>query len=367
MASVNQTIHDEIVAHGAALDQHGNEVIDRMVGLLRAGDERLLAGLARALASPPPFRLADLDARLASIGPENEAPYRAIHAALLTEIRSLVDYEIQFQTALLRRAIPAEVLESNPLVTVSSEIISARVLQETFQDGTLEDWLEGAIQNRQKAIRDEVRRRSAAEETSDQIIADLGQRLLSDPDRFLEGARRGLASIVRTLLALVVSLVCTIFYDANSSLIRALQWISVLDNRTTPWCRARAGRCYTLGDHEPIGHAIPWFTGPGRLHFCCRSKAAPVFKSADELAGGAWMSPATRRRMDGRIPPVLTFAEWLAEQPAERQDEVLGRTRGRLYREGGLGAETMYTNSGEFLTLEQLRARDAAAFERAGL
>ena len=268
--------------------------------------------------------------------------------------------------ALFRRAIPAEVLASNPLVMVSDETISARVLQESFQEGTLQDWLEGATQNRLKAIKDEVRERSAADEASDQIIADIAQ-LLSDPDRFLEGARRGLAAIVRTLLSLVVSLVCTAFYDANSRLISVLQWVSVLDNRTTPMCRARAGRCYAVEDHEPIGHAIPWLEGPGRLHFCCRSKAAPVFRRAEELAGGSQMSPATRQSMDGRIPPVLSFADWLGNQPPERQDEVLGPARARLYREGGLGVDAMYTNSGEYLTLEQLRARDAAAFKRAGL
>jgi len=116
-----------------------------------------------------------------------------------------------------------------------------------------------------------------------------------------------------------------------------------------------------------MGPAIPWLAGPGRLHFCCRSKAAPVFKSADDLVGGSLMSSATRQSMNGRIPPVLSFADWIAKQSAERQDAVLGPTRGRLYREGKLRVGAMYTNSGEYLTLDQLRARDAAAFRKAGL
>jgi hypothetical protein len=38
-----------------------------------------------------------------------------------------------------------------------------------------------------------------------------------------------------------------------------------------------------------------------------------------------------------------------------------------LLRDGGLDLENFYSNKGKWLTLEQLRARDAAAFRKAGI
>lgn len=71
--------------------------------------------------------------------------------------------------------------------------------------------------------------------------------------------------------------------------------------------------------------------------------------------------------MDGQVPAETTYADWLKSQSAARQDEVLGPTRGRLLRQGDLPMDRMYDHKGRFLTLDQLRARDAAAFEKAGL
>jgi hypothetical protein len=49
------------------------------------------------------------------------------------------------------------------------------------------------------------------------------------------------------------------------------------------------------------------------------------------------------------------------------QDEVLGPTRGALLRRGDLDLGDFYNEKGRYLTLNELRAQDAAAFERAGI
>lgn len=71
--------------------------------------------------------------------------------------------------------------------------------------------------------------------------------------------------------------------------------------------------------------------------------------------------------MDGQVPADMTFAQWLEKQSAYRQEQVLGPTRARLMREGGLSLPDFYSPSGQYLSLEQLRKRNAAAFERAGV
>jgi hypothetical protein len=100
----------------------------------------------------------------------------------------------------------------------------------------------------------------------------------------------------------------------------------------------------------------------------CRSHQVPVTKSWRDL--GVDMdefTPGSRASMDGQVPAETTYPQWLEKQSAARQDQVLGPTRGRLYRDGNLPVDRMYDNKGAFITLEELRARDAEAFKRAGL
>ena len=125
-------------------------------------------------------------------------------------------------------------------------------------------------------------------------------------------------------------------------------------------CRVRDGLLYSAdGKHRPVGgHKVPWGAGPGRLHFNCRSVSVPVLKSWKELGIDAEELPAsTRASMDGTVPADLTYGQWLARQSAERQDEILGPVRGKLLRAGRVKVEQFTDDKGNWLTLDQLRAK----------
>jgi len=85
-----------------------------------------------------------------------------------------------------------------------------------------------------------------------------------------------------------------------------------------------------------------------------------LLRGQDELFG-------TRASADGQVDANLSYGEWLKRQPAEVQDEVLGPTRGKLLRAGKLTMDRFYNDRGRYLTLDELRERNATAFERAGL
>jgi hypothetical protein len=124
-----------------------------------------------------------------------------------------------------------------------------------------------------------------------------------------------------------------------------------------------------VSPYKPIGHSYPWRGGPGRAHFNCRSSAVPVLKSWRELGGADLpeFTPTTRASMDGQVPAEQTYGAWLKRQSAKRQDEVLGATRGALFRRGGLEIERFADDRGRWLSIQELRDRDAAAFREAGL
>jgi hypothetical protein len=129
----------------------------------------------------------------------------------------------------------------------------------------------------------------------------------------------------------------------------------------------RDRRKYTL-ENKPMGHKVPYLQGPGRIHFCCRSTETLVVKSWRQLGIEAdEMDAGTRASMDGQVPAGITYNDWLLSQSFTRQVQVLGETRARLIRDGGMRPNEFYTDKGEWLTLEQLREYDSKAFEAAGL
>jgi hypothetical protein len=80
-------------------------------------------------------------------------------------------------------------------------------------------------------------------------------------------------------------------------------WVAVLDSKTTVICRSRDGRIYKRGE----GPYPP-------AHFRCRSKRVP-------FVGEGFAVP-------------VTFVEWLRDQSAEFQNDVLGLDKAEEFRTG---------------------------------
>jgi SPP1 gp7 family putative phage head morphogenesis protein len=197
-----------------------------------------------------------------------------------------------------------------------------------------------------------------------------GTRAKGYEDGIIEIDRRHAEAVARTAISHTAAFTRNRFFNANGDLIKALVWVSTIDSRTSEGCRLRDGLEYTADDaHKPIGHEVPWLGGPGALHWNCRSVSVPVTKSWKELGGADIESfkPSTRASMDGQIPAETTYGEWLQKQSAARQDDILGPTRGKLMRDGGLTMGRFYNDKGKYLTIEELRQRDAEAFARAGV
>jgi hypothetical protein len=343
-----------------------------MISLLNKSDPDLVAQIAAALERLPAgsFTVGHLEQVLGSVRQINTAAYAQVFNALPVEMRDLTGYEVGYQADLLAHAIPAPVLVQFPLAQVAPAQVYAAALARPFQGGLLKDWAASVDANRMTAVRNAIRVGFVQGQTTDQIVRRIrGTKALGYSDGILEGSRKGLASIVRTALSHTAATAREEVYAANGDIIKAVGWLSVLDGRTTPQCIIRDGKRYTAdASHKPIGHAIPWLQGPGRLHFCCRSTDIPITASFKELGiDAADLPPAQRASMDGAVPAETTYGEWLMKQSAARQDEILGPVRGKLMRKGGAKVETMFTNRGDLMTLDQMRERDASVFKRAGV
>jgi len=73
------------------------------------------------------------------------------------------------------------------------------------------------------------------------------------------------------------------------------------------------------------------------------------------------------RQLIGQVPAKTTYLDFLRRQPAAIQDDILGRTRGRLFRTGRLDLKSFVDRTGAEIPLDQLAKMHAGAFRAAGL
>lgn len=165
-------------------------------------------------------------------------------------------------------------------------------------------------------------------------------------------------TIVRTGVNHVSTTVRMQTLEANKKIFDGYEWVSTLDSRTSLICASRDGVIYPFKPESPRPPA----------HFGCRSTLIPKVKSRYNLL----------RDVDGDRPSVgpdgpkqvsakTTYSGWLRKQSAAFQDEVLGPTRGKLFRQGGLSLTHFVDERGEAYSLERLQSLRPLEFEKANL
>jgi len=68
----------------------------------------------------------------------------------------------------------------------------------------------------------------------------------------------------------------------------------------------------------------------------------------------------TRPSETGEVSAKTTYPQWLRRQPKAFQDEVLGKARAKLFRDGKLPIDRFIDDRGNTLTLAELVSRDSS-------
>lgn len=373
MSTVNEKLRDQDIGHQVDLQRYGNDVVRRIIALLNRVDSDLFAQITDALERLPAesFTVERLEQLLYSVRALNAQVYSQVGVELTAEMRKLTEYESGYQFQLFRTILPAQIVAQVEIAAVSIDQVHAAAMARPFQGRLLKEWAAGIEANRMARIRDAVRIGYVENQTVSQIVQRIrGTRAKGYEDGIIQIDRRDAEAVARTAISHTAAFTRDRFLKANGGLIKALVWTSTLDSRTSEGCRIRDGLEYTADDaHKPIGHKVPWLGGPGALHWNCRSTSVPITKSWKELGGVdiGEFNPSTRASMDGQVPDETTYGAWLKKQSAARQDDILGPTRGKLMRDGGLEMDRFYNEKGRYLSLDEMRQRDAAAFARAGI
>lgn len=371
MPTVNELLSDDATSHAINLHQYSNGVVRRIIGLLNNVDTDLADALSRALENLPreSFTVARLDKLLDAVKSLNAKAYNVAGKALRAELKQFADYESGYQFELFSRIIPDQIQARFAIASLNGDQIYAAALSRPFQGRLLNQWAAKLPDDRLTIVRNTVRVGYVQGKTTADIVRDIrGTRAAQYADGALDRSRREVQAVVQTAISHTAGVARQKFYDANADLVDVVQWHSTLDTKTTVFCRIRDGLKYSADTHKPIGHTVPWLGGPGKIHWCCRSVDKPVVKSWRELGFNIdELSPGTRASMDGQVSSDTDYGAWLQRQTAARQDQVVGVVRGQLMRSGELPFDHLYSSKGQWLSLDELRARESAAFARAGL
>jgi SPP1 gp7 family putative phage head morphogenesis protein len=233
--------------------------------------------------------------------------------------------------------------------------VQARPIKATGQniDGFLDSYKESAIKRAEGAIRNGW----AEGKTIGQVTTELvGTKSQNYRDGLGFKSRREAETVVRTATQSVANTSRQLTWEENDDVVVGYIWISTLDGHTTTQCRSLDKKRFKLGK----GPVPP-------IHYNCRSTTiADLGPQFDFLDKGA-----TRSAEGGYVSGDLTYYDWLKTQDKEFVVDALGAKRAQLFTSGGLTTdEFAKLNLGKDfkpLTLEEMKQKDAAAFERAGL
>jgi SPP1 gp7 family putative phage head morphogenesis protein len=322
--TTNRGILDMAVRRRIALERYSSFQLSRMVELLHATSDDIAD------------RITLLRSRMGADATKSIAYDKLI--GLKASVDKLITDTNQYITGLLRGSLVGTAGSYNAhvgglLEALSTDEGGARIALQTqritveqamaaanarpMQGALLEDWLTHFSDTARDRI-DETLRIAFIEGEAANVTK---QRLRA----VTQQTSRGLDALIRTSHAHIATAVTEANYAANADLIEGVEWVSVLDSRTTAVCRSRDGKRWPVGE----GPRPP-------AHVNCRSTVIPA------LIG---TQPAGRE----------TYGQWLKRQSAATQDDILGPARGKLFRSGKITVDRFVDMKGKRIPLNELR------------
>lgn len=336
MATPNEVLRDLGVNHAIGLRRLSTATVQKTIALLNRTDDDIVK---RLLERDPNkvIRSASKRDRLENLLTElrvmNKTGYRELLKHLKTDLVDIGAYEATWQSRSLTHAL--SIRGENVFALPSRHQLVSAVTSRPFQGRLLKEWVTELEAGRYARLRDAVRIGFVEGESIDEMVRRIrGTRRLGYKDGVLEISRRSATAMTRTAVNHIATQARDMMYEENADVVKGWRFVAVLDSRTTAICFGLDGQEFAVGS----GPRPP-------RHINCRSTTVPVVR-------------------DGGKVERITYGKWLKDQPVEVQNEVLGPTRAKLYRDGGLKIDR-FADDNRAYTLDELRKREAAAFEKA--
>lgn len=391
--TTNEQLFDGLIRHQIGLMRLSGSVRERVNKLLDATEKDIAAKIksklagTRGLSSPSAVR--KLQSLLKSIQSTRSKAWGKVDKAWAEDISELAAAEPKMVDGIFKTTVPVVLNTTLPSAQLLQDIVDAQ----PFEGKTLSEWAASVQRADLSRIEDQIKIGMVQGENpnviAQRIVGTVRQR---GRDGVTEITRRAAAGISRTAVNAVSNSAKRAYYELNKDIIKKELYVATLDGVTTPICRSLDGKTFPVGE----GPIPP-------LHFNCRSVRVAVlegqklgnrptrrftesslvreFRKKNNLGVGTNRSDLPRgfkgkfddfaakriRELTGTTPAKVNYGTWLNRQSAQFQDDVLGKTRGKLFRRGGLKLDRFVNRAGDEIPLSQLVRTDREAFIRAGL
>ena len=379
MATAYDILLDLTVRHQIMLMRFSSREAGEAVKLLEASDRELVALLQRELTEVAQVRLEQL---LVEVRRLRAAAVAAVDANLRPDLQQLAGMEAAWEVRALDTSIPVEITFNTVPPATLRAVVAAPV-----NGLPLQAWWDRLAVADSQRIEQQLRLGILQGETNDQIVRRIrGTRAAGYSDGVLAITKRDAETVVRTSANHVSTGARQATWEANADIISGVRWVSTLDGRTSPVCQSRDGMVYPMNEGpRPPAHPncrstiIPVLVGEEivgdrptvrdsrtrrmrELDFAAEAREEAGAKEWSKLSAAERRARVKTKRDNwadeniGSTPSNVNYQTWLKRQPASFQDDVLGPTRGRLFREG-LQLDRFIDASGKQYNLDQLRSR----------
>ena len=334
--SANDQLADGIRAHAIDLERFSADLRARVLPILTKL-EKQLTDEVKEIDPTGPARATHREARkkalLAQTKETIATGYKEISDTVGSDLHDVAKLSDKAGRSIANKALGVEIMT----VAIAPEQLRA-LANGTMIEGAVvgEHWRRQSTGLAEK-FQDRIQQGFLRGESSTEII----RRLTGTADRgFADGVMLGqkhqAAALVRTSVQAVSNNARLEAFKANGDILRGVQWLSTMDNRTSTQCRARSMLIWDL-DGRPQGHGIALIGPPA--HFNC-------------LPGDALVTPCgaitavSKRRFDGDLVvirtasgqeltctpnhPILTDRGWLPAKAINQGDRVIRDLRSQL-------------------------------------
>ena len=289
-----------------------------------------------------------LNAIIKQLGEELSPVYGEYSKLLISNLEELTETETPWNVNALGRGVdPTVKTPTSPQVLAAA---FARPMAYGNTSVLITELMKSFTALETRKVQNAVRQGWYEGQTVSQMVRTIrGTRLNKFKDGILATTTRSAQTIARTATNHVANQTRQAVMERNERLLVGVEWISTLDSRVSKICFFRDGLTYPVnkGPRPPA-------------HPNCRSSTLPKVKKEFSLFSGN----ETRASVGANGGEAVTYnraVTWLKTQPADFQDDVLGKTRGLLYRNGKLSpkdfAKAMTDSHDIPLSLEEFRRK----------
>lgn len=382
--NISDNLADSVTTHAVNILRVSAGMRDEVLGMLKDLQGSLIKDIEEHGSNPR------VEALLKQTDQTIKSAYQDIAQDHDQKLTAIVKAEAEQGANLLNHAIGIDVAT----VAHSPKQLEAIASKTLIEGHYPAQWWAAQSKDLQDRFAGAMREGMLRGESIDQMVNRVrGTKSIGYTDGIMQASKSQAEALVRTSVQSVSNEARLATFRENPDVVKGIQWLSVLDSRTTVICRGLDGLQWDL-NYKPIGHNKV-FPGP-IAHWNCRSTQIAITFSWKELgekskaekgdkykgvknipevtqdsitkavrkkAKDAGMDETetekleakTRASMDGQVAETLTFGDWVASKPESFQDQVLGTQQAQLFRAGKITMRDLTDQGNRPLKISELQ------------